>query len=103
MIPTFVGTSIITTSVSAAVILQETATLIWWRLIGYWSGIWLVVSGLVIIARDARLEPLGLGLGFLRSSQRGSTIAAVTWSESMRMVDRSERICRSSWSIPYSR
>ncbi|CAK9065151.1 unnamed protein product [Durusdinium trenchii] len=54
MIPTFVGTSIITTAVSAAVILKETATLIWWRLLGYWFGIMLVVSGLVIIARDAR-------------------------------------------------
>ncbi|CAL1134054.1 unnamed protein product [Cladocopium goreaui] len=56
MIPTFVGTSIITTSVSAAVILKETAWLAWWRLLGYWFGILLVVSGLVIIAKDARYQ-----------------------------------------------
>lgn len=56
MIPTFVGTSIITTSVSAAVILQETANLPFFRLLGYWFGILLVVSGLVIIAKDARHE-----------------------------------------------
>ncbi|CAE7203296.1 unnamed protein product [Symbiodinium sp. CCMP2592] len=56
MIPTFVGTSIVTTSVSAAVILKETAQLIAWRLLGYWLGILLVVTGLLIIARDARRQ-----------------------------------------------
>jgi len=56
MVPTFVGTSIVTTSVSAAVILKETATLGFWRLLGYWFGIFLVVTGLLIIARDARRQ-----------------------------------------------
>ena len=77
------GTSIVTTSVSAAVILKETAQLVAWRLghatmfqplqpvsvhvsgerisvqpyctgrlLGYWFGILLVVTGLLIIARD---------------------------------------------------
>jgi len=54
IVPLFAGSAITASCISAAVVMQETADLAFWRLAGYWFGITLVISGLFVLARDSR-------------------------------------------------
>lgn len=54
MVPLFVGSSILVSCVSGTWVMRETATLSLARMAGYWSGVSLVVLGIVILAAYAK-------------------------------------------------